>query len=122
MAGFLYVLSHEVSALLICLLTVDRYITLRCPHSILNSSKWSAHLANLLAWVVGLVLAAIPLLPLATSWRFYGNTGMCIPLPGGSEALKYPYAFILFSAVKMAQFSAVAMAQLVIYLTIRNKR
>jgi hypothetical protein len=33
------------------------------------------------AWGVGLCLAVVPLLPVTSSWHFYGQTGICIPLP-----------------------------------------
>jgi hypothetical protein len=34
--------------------------------------------------VVGVVLAAVPLLPVTSHWQFYGQTGICFPLPFSS--------------------------------------
>ncbi|KAL8595478.1 hypothetical protein ACOMHN_024177 [Nucella lapillus] len=79
-AGFVFVLSNEVSVLLVCLLTADRYLLLRCPGSAMTFHKWSAHAASLVAWVAGFVLASVPLYPALAYWEFYSKTTLCVPL------------------------------------------
>nr|KAG5696633.1 hypothetical protein BaRGS_034094 [Batillaria attramentaria] len=80
-AGFLALLSSEMSAFIICLITLDRFIVIRFPFSSFRFRRWSAAVACGIAWLLGLALAALPLLSVTSSWEFYGQTGICIPLP-----------------------------------------
>jgi hypothetical protein len=80
-AGFLSLLSCEVSALTILLITLDRFIVLRIPFSTMRFNKTSAAVTSVAIWVIGLTLAAVPLLPMTSHWEFYSQSGICIPLP-----------------------------------------
>jgi hypothetical protein len=80
-AGFLSLLSSEVSALTILLITLDRLIVLRFPFSTVRFNKASAGLVSMATWVIGVTLAAVPLLSAMSHWQFYRQTGTCIPLP-----------------------------------------
>jgi hypothetical protein len=71
LAGFLALLSCEVSALIMCLITLDRFLVLRFPFSQIRFGVRLAHVASLVVWCVGLALATIPLLPVTSHWRFY---------------------------------------------------
>ena len=74
-AGFLSMLSCEVSAFVACLITVDRFLVLRSPFGQIRFSKTTAHVAATAAWSVGVVIAAVPLLPAASHWGFYSQKG-----------------------------------------------
>jgi hypothetical protein len=80
-AGFLSLLSCEVSALTILLITLDRFIVLRFPFSTMRFNKTSAAFTSVATWIIGLTLAAVPLLPVTSHWEFYSQSGICIPLP-----------------------------------------
>jgi hypothetical protein len=80
-AGFLSLLSSEVSALIILLITLDRFLVLRFPFSSVRFGNRSALAACLATWSLGFVLAVVPLLPVTSHWQFYSQTGICIPLP-----------------------------------------
>jgi hypothetical protein len=80
-AGFLSLLSCEVSALTILLITLDRFIVLRYPFSMMRFNKTSAAVTSVATWVIGLTLAAVPLLPVTSHWEFYSQFSICIPLP-----------------------------------------
>jgi heme exporter protein D len=80
-AGFLSLLSCEVSALTIVLITLDRFIVLRFPFSTMRFNKTSAAVVLLAIWVIGVTLAAVPLLPVTSHWEFYSQSSICIPLP-----------------------------------------
>ena len=80
-AGFLCLMSSEVSAFIICLITLDRFVVLHLPFSGLHFETRSAAVASGLAWVTGISLAAVPLLPVTLHWQFYSQTGICVPLP-----------------------------------------
>ena len=75
-AGFLSLMSTEVSAFIICLITLDRFPALRFPFSRLQFSRGSALTACTVVWVVGIVLATVPLLPVTSHWEFYSQPGI----------------------------------------------
>jgi hypothetical protein len=72
-------------------------------------------------WGLGLLLAALPLLPGSSHWQFYQNTGICIPLSvtrrryGGQY-----YAFSVMIVLNLLLFLLVASGQLLIYHTVRQ--
>jgi hypothetical protein len=47
-------------------------------------TRKSSLVAAGVSWVVGVMLAAVPLLPMTSHWQFYGQTGICFPLPFSS--------------------------------------
>jgi hypothetical protein len=83
-----------VSAFIICLITLERFLVLGFPLSRLHFTRRTGHAACLCVWVVGVVLAGVPLLPFSDHWRFYQQSGICLPLPVTRQ--KFPgvdYAF-----------------------------
>jgi hypothetical protein len=120
-AGFLSLLSCEVSAAMVCVITLDRLLTLRFPFSRLRFTRPSASLTCVALWGLGLLLAALPLLPGTSHWQFYQNTSICIPLPvtrrryGGQS-----YAFGVMIGLNLLLFLLVATGQLLIYHTVRQ--
>ncbi|KAL8597223.1 hypothetical protein ACOMHN_051536 [Nucella lapillus] len=120
LAGFLSLLSSEVSAFLISLITLERLLVIGFPHKSLRFNRLSAHAASLAVWLVGLLLALVPLLPFESSWEFYSQSGICIPLPitrkkfGGSD-----YAFGVMIILNFLLFLFIAVGQLLIYWSIR---
>ena len=122
MAGFLSLLSSEVSAFIICMVTIDRFLVIRFPFSRLRFQRRSAHLCCLVLWTMGTVLAAVPLLPATSSWQFYSQTGICIPLPVTQQDFPgHDYAFAVMVIFSFALFLLVAVGQIVIYLAIRSQ-
>ena len=120
-AGFLFLLSSEVSALTIWLITLDRFIVLRFPFSSWRFQRGSAAAACLMTWLVGCALAVVPLLPVTSHWEFYGQTGICIPLPVNSQDFKgRSYSFgvqIIFNFVLLV---FVAAGQTYAYTTVQR--
>ncbi|XP_070198384.1 G-protein coupled receptor GRL101-like [Littorina saxatilis] len=119
-AGFLSLLSSEVSALLICVITLERFLVLRFPFEFFHLGRWKANVTCICIWVVGILLAAVPLSPAASHWEFYSQTGICIPLPitrkqfGGSD-----YAFGVMIVFNFVLFIFIAVGQLLIFWTLR---
>ena len=116
-SGFVSLLSSEVSAFTICLITLDRFVVLRFPFSTLRFERRSAVYACLLAWVLGVSLAVIPLL--VPQWQFYSYTGICVPLPvtrkdfGGQE-----YSFGVIIVFNFVLFMVIAAGQGFIYYSV----
>ena len=117
-SGFLSLLSSEVSAITICLITLDRFIVLRFPFSTLRFEKQSAAAACLLTWLLGISLAAVPLL--VPHWRFYSQAGICIPLPVTRQDFAgRDYSFGVIIVFNFLLFLVIAAGQMFIFHSVR---
>ena len=79
----------------------------------------SATIAVVVAFSLGNLIAAIPLLP-TLSWNFYGRSGVCIPLPITRE--EFPgktYSSAVLIVLNFIMFVLIAVGQLFIYQSIR---
>ena len=115
-AGFLSLLSSEVSAFLICFITLERFLSVRFPFSKMRFSVKSAHVLSVTGWVVGVVLAAVPLLPFTEHWQFYSQTGICLPLPITRK--RFPgsdYSFSVMIVFNFVLFLLIAVGQVLIF-------
>jgi hypothetical protein len=121
LAGFLCLVSCEVSALTVLLITLDRFIVLRFPFSTLRFQQRSALLACAALWLTGVVLAAVPLLPVTSHWQFYSQTGICIPLPVTRQDFQgRVYSFGVLIVLNMTLFLAIAVGQVAILWSVRR--
>ena len=77
MAGFLSLLSSEMSVVIIFLFTLDHLLVFCFPFSTCRFSKTSAAVTCVMAWFVGMLLASIPLVSGLPRWEQYGHTGIC---------------------------------------------
>ena len=69
-AGFLSLMSSEMSAFIICLITLDRFLAPRFSFSRLHFSRGPAPIDCAVFWVIGIALATVPLLPMTSHWHF----------------------------------------------------
>nr|KAG5710981.1 hypothetical protein BaRGS_013715 [Batillaria attramentaria] len=121
LAGFLSLLSNEVSAFIICLITLERFLVVRFPFSHFRFRKTSALIACAVAWGLGHVLAVLPLLPATSHWQFYGHTGICIPLPvTRAEFPGHDFAFAILIIVNFTLFVVIGVGQVLIYWSIQT--
>ena len=117
MAGFLSLLSNEVSAFIICVITLDRFIVLRFPFSRVRLKHTSTLITCLFIWLTGVLLAALPLTPMTSHWRFYEQTGVCIPLPITRTNVQ-TYSFAIMIVLNFVLFVFIALGQVAIVLTV----
>ncbi|XP_076438774.1 relaxin receptor 2-like [Babylonia areolata] len=119
-SGFLSLLSCEVSSILICLITLDRFLVICFPFSRLRFGSTSAHVACTVSWGLGMVLASVPLLPVTSHWGFYSQTGLCIPLP--VTRTDFPgrhYSFAVMIVFNFVLFVLISVGQALIYWSVR---
>ena len=122
-AGFFSFLSNEVSAFMICLITLDRFIVLRFPFSTVRFKGKSALAAIATAWCVGVLLAGLPLLPALSHWNFYSQTSICIPLPvTRTDFDGKGYSFGVMIVFNFLLFVMIALGQASIYWSIRSNK
>ncbi|XP_076452176.1 G-protein coupled receptor GRL101-like [Babylonia areolata] len=120
-AGFLSLLSSEVSALFIWLITLDRFIVIHFPFSTLRFQRMSATMACLLTWFGCWFLALLPLLPMTSHWEFYSQTGTCIPLSvTGKEFKGKVFSFSVLIVLNFVLFLSISVGQALIYWSIKS--
>jgi len=119
-AGFLSLLSNEMSAFTACLITLDRFLVLRFPFSQRHFGSRSASVASLVAWLVSVVIATVPLLPFTSHWQFYGQTGICFPMPITRNAFAgQNYSFGVIIVANFVLFVLIAVGQISIFTSVR---
>ena len=69
-------MSNEVSAFIICLITLDRFIVLRFPFSQRRLRPVSASVSCLFVWLFGAALALIPIVQNTIEFKFYDQNGV----------------------------------------------
>jgi hypothetical protein len=78
-AGVLGFVSSEMSALAICLITLDRLLVICLPlKSHLHLSRRAAYVWCLCCWLACLLLATVPVM---LQLEFYDQNAICLPLP-----------------------------------------
>nr|KAG5689452.1 hypothetical protein BaRGS_026013 [Batillaria attramentaria] len=67
------------------------------------------------------VASTIPLLPMTSHWQFYGQTGICIPLPITRRQFSgQDYAFGVMIVLNFVLFVLIAVGQILIYCSIQT--
>ena len=118
LAGVLAVGSSEISALIVCLITLDRLLVICFPLKFhLHISPKTSFAFNCLAWTAGLVLAAVPLVG-GPSLKLYGQTGICVPLP--ITKLTHSYVFGVMIVFNFLLFAFVGVGQCIIFISLRS--
>ena len=120
-AGFLSIVSSEVSALFICLITLERFLVIRFPLSDVHFRKKSALVVSGVVWVVGVILASLPLLPSNSHWQFYSLNGICVPLPITRRVFAgHDYSFALLIIFNFVLFLFIALGQVTIFWSVQQ--
>ncbi|XP_046717384.1 relaxin receptor 2a isoform X2 [Silurus meridionalis] len=88
--GFLAMLSSEVSVLLLTYLTLEKFLVIVFPFSHLRPGKLQTGVVLVSIWLLGLLIAGIPLLSDDLFGNYYGRNGVCFPLH--SDRLEKPTA------------------------------
>ena len=81
LSGFLSFVSSTVSPMIITVITLQCCVSLYYGFVSLTCRVRATHLACVTAWLVGVVLATVPLLPVASHWRLYSQSALCLPTP-----------------------------------------
>ncbi|XP_043115631.1 relaxin receptor 2b isoform X3 [Puntigrus tetrazona] len=88
--GFLAMLSSEVSVMLLTYLTMEKFLVIVFPFSHLRPTKCQTFTILTSIWLLGISIAAVPLLDEEMFGNYYGHNGVCFPLH--SERLEKPIA------------------------------
>ncbi|KAF5900403.1 relaxin receptor 2, partial [Clarias magur] len=88
--GFLAMLSSEVSVMLLTYLTMEKFLVIVFPLSHLRPGKNQTFSILAVIWLIGISIAAVPLLNEELFGNYYGRNGVCFPLH--SERVEKPTA------------------------------
>uniref|UniRef100_A0A3B5QTS0 Relaxin family peptide receptor 2a n=1 Tax=Xiphophorus maculatus TaxID=8083 RepID=A0A3B5QTS0_XIPMA len=78
--GFLAMLSSEVSVLLLTYLTLEKFLVIVFPFSNLRPGKLQTGVILSSIWLMGFIIAAVPLMNEDIFGNYYGRNGVCFPL------------------------------------------
>nr|KAG5709018.1 hypothetical protein BaRGS_004657 [Batillaria attramentaria] len=119
-AGFLALLSSQVSILTILLITLDRLLVVYRPLHLDLRSKYIAGLACGVVWVVGFVLCSIPFMRSAAHWQFYCWEGVCLFLPLSPKFPGWPFSFGVFVVLDFCLFLLIATGPVLLFAASRQ--
>ncbi|XP_066892988.1 relaxin receptor 1 isoform X3 [Kogia breviceps] len=104
--GSLAILSTEVSVLLLTFLTVEKYICIVYPFRCLRPGKCSTITVLILIWIIGFIVAFIPLSNKEFFKNYYGTNGVCFPLHSeDTESIGAQiYSVAIFLGINLAAF------------------
>ncbi|XP_014635723.1 PREDICTED: relaxin receptor 1 isoform X3 [Ceratotherium simum simum] len=106
LVGSLAILSTEVSVLLLTFLTLEKYICVVYPFRCLRPGKCRTITVLILIWIIGFIVAFIPLSNKEFFKNYYGTNGVCFPLHSedtestGAQI----YSVAIFLGVNLAAF------------------
>uniref|UniRef100_A0A8C6DDM9 Relaxin family peptide receptor 1 n=1 Tax=Moschus moschiferus TaxID=68415 RepID=A0A8C6DDM9_MOSMO len=104
--GSLAILSTEVSVLLLTFLTLEKYICIVYPFRCLRPGKCRTITVLVLIWIIGIIVAFIPLSNKEFFKNYYGTNGVCFPLhsedaeSNGAQI----YSVAIFLGINLAAF------------------
>lgn len=124
MAGVISALSSEASILFMCLITLDRILVIKYPFGQIRISQKPATIFALLVWIIGTIIAIIPLL--FTSYfkgEFYSKSGVCLALPlTRDRPAGWMYSISIFIGFNSVTFILIAVGQWLIYSEINTSK
>ena len=127
LTGVLSMASSEVSVLILTVLTTDRLICVVFPFKVrrMNRSVACAGVGGV--WVLGTLLAVIPILGLEYFYDkkrivgFYGKSAVCLPLQLSAERMAgWEYAVGIFIGLNFVSFVYILVAYIVMFMTVKN--
>ncbi|XP_066488992.1 relaxin receptor 1 [Tiliqua scincoides] len=120
--GFLAILSTEVSVLLLTYLTLEKYICIVYPFRFLKPSKYRTISILGLIWIIGFVVAFIPLSNKDFFRNYYGTNGVCFPLHSEqSESTGGQiYSVVIFLGVNLVAFIIITFSYASMFYSIRQ--
>ncbi|XP_069349338.1 relaxin receptor 1 isoform X3 [Eulemur rufifrons] len=106
LVGSLAILSTEVSVLLLTFLTLEKYICIVYPFRCLRPGKCRTITVLILIWIIGFIVAIIPLSNKEFFRNYYGTNGVCFPLHSEvTESIGAQiYSVAIFLGINLAAF------------------
>ncbi|XP_056267287.1 relaxin receptor 2a [Pseudoliparis swirei] len=118
--GFLAMLSSEVSVLLLTYLTLEKFLVIVFPFSNLRPGKLQTVVVLASIWLLGFIIAAVPLMNEDVFGNYYGRNGVCFPLH--SDRQEKPtakgYSTGIFLGLNLVAFLVIAFSYATMFISI----
>ncbi|XP_037543296.1 relaxin receptor 2a [Nematolebias whitei] len=110
--GFLAMLSSEVSVLLLTYLTLEKFLVIVFPFSNLRPGKLQTGVILSSLWLMGFIIAAVPLMNEDIFGNYYGRNGVCFPLHSdrGEKPTAKGYSTGIFLGLNLVAFLVIVIS------------
>ncbi|XP_041917997.1 relaxin receptor 1 [Alosa sapidissima] len=110
--GSLAMLSTEVSVLLLTYLTLEKYICIVYPFRYLTPGRRRTVTILVVIWVLGFIIAFLPLVCKGVFRNFYGTNGVCFPLHSEQRETEGAqiYSIVIFLGLNLAAFLIIVLS------------
>ncbi|XP_040107593.1 relaxin receptor 1 [Oryx dammah] len=120
--GSLAILSTEVSVLLLTFLTLEKYICIVYPFRCLRPGKCRTITVLILIWIIGVIVAFMPLSNKEFFKNYYGTNGVCFPLHSedAESTGAQIYSVAIFLGINLAAFIIIVFSYGSMFYSIRQ--
>uniref|UniRef100_A0A8B9H4B0 Relaxin family peptide receptor 1 n=1 Tax=Astyanax mexicanus TaxID=7994 RepID=A0A8B9H4B0_ASTMX len=110
--GSLAMLSTEVSVLLLTYLTLEKYICIVYPFRYLTPGRRRTVTILVVIWILGFIIAFLPLVCKEVFRNFYGTNGVCFPLHSEQPetAGAQIYSIVIFLGLNLVAFLIIVLS------------
>ncbi|TSV81524.1 Relaxin receptor 1 [Bagarius yarrelli] len=110
--GSLAMLSTEVSVLLLTYLTLEKYICIVYPFHYLTPGRRRTVTILAAIWILGFIIAFLPLVCKGQFRNFYGTNGVCFPLHSEQPetAGAQIYSIVIFLGLNLVAFLIIVLS------------
>ncbi|XP_064630845.1 uncharacterized protein LOC135489423 [Lineus longissimus] len=120
-AGFLSVLSSEVSVFTLTIMSVDRFLVVVFPFSKQKINFKKAKILVASIWIFGVILAGAPFCVDYLRHSYYSRSGVCLSLHLTSEpAPGWEYSVAIFLGLNLVAFMIIAVLYTWMYVIIKR--
>ncbi|XP_041462018.1 relaxin receptor 1-like [Lytechinus variegatus] len=122
-SGLLGMLSSEVSVLTLMFISLERYFIIVYPYSFQRIKARRAVIVLIFIWIIGTILAVLPIIPVAYFGNFYGSNGVCFPLHLHEPKMKgWEYSAFVFLGINTTAFIVIVVSYTGMFVSIRRTR
>ena len=122
LAGVFATVASEVSVFMLIMITLDRFVAIVFPFSSFKMTKKRAIIGVTISWVIGILLAVIPVLPISYfGGKFYSRSGVCLSLHLTRQT--YPgweYSVAVFLVLNFLAFLYIAVSYTWMFIHIKR--
>ncbi|XP_061170411.1 G-protein coupled receptor GRL101-like [Saccostrea echinata] len=119
LSGIIATLSSEVSAFIVLLITMDRFIAVKYPFSDFKLTRKKGSVLLFIALTLSLFLALIPLIPDPNLENFYAQSGICVSLPLSiTRKSGWQYSMIVYVGINFLLFLGILVGQISIFVEV----
>nr|XP_054754176.1 relaxin receptor 1-like [Lytechinus pictus] len=116
-------LSSEVSVLTLMFISLERYFIIVYPYSFQRIKARRAVIVLIFIWIIGTILAVLPIIPVAYFGNFYGSNGVCFPLHLHEPKMKgWEYSAFVFLGINTTAFIVIVVSYTGMFVSIRRTR